>query len=256
MKKLIFISLGISLFACNQSAEKKAAEVPKNVDVLAYNLKGKVQRMDETTTTFDSTGTAKSDSIVSVTVFDTTGYQTETYSTNAAGKKVSEQILKRNADGSIAEFTSIKNGKQSSRMVTEMKDGKYTGGKNYDSTDKEDFYYTDLVMTEYGQVTEGKQHFPDGRVKATFTSRYNGPLYIGGSSTDSTGKTDYTGTVTLDDKGNPIADNSTTLTKGVSKTEANTYKYQLDEKGNWTMRTTINDKGKTTSITKRKITYF
>ena len=30
--------------------------------------------------------------------------------------------------------------------------------------------------------------------------KYKGPLYIGGSSTDSTGKTDYTGTVTLNEK--------------------------------------------------------
>ncbi len=230
--------------------------MPKNTELLAYNLKGKVQQTDETATTIDSLGVSKSDSTVTVTLFDSIGYQTESYTKDASGKKVSEQLFKRNPDGSIAEFKSLKDGKQVSRLTTEMKDGKYTGGKNYDSTDKQDAYYTDLGNTEYGQVNEGKQHFMDGRVKGTFSSKYQGPLYIGGSSTDSTGKTDYTGTVTLDDKGNTVSETTTTMNIGVSKTETNTYKYEFDEKGNWTMRTTFNDKGKPTKITKRTISYF
>ncbi|CAN5217991.1 hypothetical protein BH09BAC2_BH09BAC2_10040 [soil metagenome] len=256
MKKIIFIFLCICLFACNESKEKKVAETRKNTELLAFNLKGKVQQTDETVTTIDSMGVSKSDSMVSVTLFDSIGYQTERYTKNASGKKVSEQLFVRNPDGSFAEFKSLKNGKQGSRLVTEMKDGKYIGGKNYDSTDKQDGFFTDLVNNEYGQVNEGKQHFMDGRVKSTFSSKYQGPLYIGGSSTDSTGKTDYTGTVTLDDKGNAISETTTTMNKGVSKTETNTFKYEFDEKGNWIMRTTFNDKGKPTMITKRTISYF
>ena len=137
-----------------------------------------------------------------------------------------------------------------------MKDGKYTGGKNYDSSDKQDAYFTDLVNTDYGQVSSGKQHFMDGRVKNTFSSNFKGPLYIGGSSTDSTGKTDYTGTVTLDDNGDAVSETVTTMINGVAKTETSTFKYELDEKGNWIIRTTINDKGKPTKITKRIITYY
>ncbi len=256
MKQFFLVSTCFFLFACNGNKEQKAAETPKNIEILSLNLKGKVKQTEETTTTIDSLNKSTIDSMVSVLVFDSIGYQTESYTKDASGKRVYEQIYKHNPDGSIAEFQNLKNGKMVSHLVTEMKDGKYTGAKNYDSSDKQDAYYTDLVNTDYGQVSSGKQHFMDGRVKSTFSSKYKGPLYIGGSSTDSTGKTDYTGTVTLDDNGNPISESTTTMVNGVAKTETSTFKYELDEKGNWITRTTINDKGKPTKITKRVITYY
>ncbi len=62
MKKILFVSLGIALFACNENKEKKVAETRKNTELLAYNLKEKVQQTDETATTIDSMGVSKSDS--------------------------------------------------------------------------------------------------------------------------------------------------------------------------------------------------
>jgi len=47
------------------------------------------------------------------------------------------------------------------------------------------------------------------------------------------------------------------LEKDSTKTEVVTYKYDAtDDKGNWTQRTTYNDKGKATKMVKRTITYF
>ena len=137
-----------------------------------------------------------------------------------------------------------------------MKDGKYTGVKNYDSSNKQDAYFTDLVNTEYGHVSAGKQHFMDGRIKNTFSSKFKGPHYIGGSSTDSTGKTDYIGTVILDGNGDAVSGTAITMVKGVAKTETSTFKHELDEKGNWIIRTTINNKEMPTKIAKRVITYY
>lgn len=255
MKNLVIVAFCVTLFSCNETKDK-AAEAPKNIDVLALNLKGKVKMIEETTTTIDSMGVSKMDSLTRVTAFDSVGYETESYTKDPSGNKVSEQMMKRNADGSFAEYSTFKDGKLMTKLVTEMKDGKYTGGKSYDSTEKQDGYYTELVNNDYGQVIGGKQHFMDGRVKATFASKYEGPLFIGGSGTDSTGKTDYTSTVVLDDKGNPKSETSMYTEKGVAKTEMFTYSYEYDTAGNWIVRTTINEKGKPTKITKRVITYF
>ena len=87
--------------------------------------------------------------------------------------------------------------------------------------------------------------------------KYDGPNFIGGTATDSTGKTTYTGTVKLDDKGNAVEETTTTLEKGVTKTEVVTYKYDsYDDKGNWTQRTSYNDKGKPTKVVKRIFAFY
>ncbi len=153
------------------------------------------------------------DSIVNVTDFDEKGYQTKNSTKNASGKTTSEQTITHNADGTFAEMTTMKNGKQTFKLVTELKDGKYTGGKSYDSTGKQDSYYTDLKTNEYGIVYAGKQHFMNDKIKSTFDMKYEGSNFIGGTATDSTGKTSYSGTLKLNDKGDPIEETTTTLEK-------------------------------------------
>ncbi|MEJ7611870.1 MAG: hypothetical protein WKF88_11900 [Ferruginibacter sp.] len=86
--------------------------------------------------------------------------------------------------------------------------------------------------------------------------KYDGANFIGGTSTDSTGKTNYTGTVNLNDKGDAAEETMTTLEKTVSKTENLKYTYEYDENGNRISRTATDDKGKVTKKVKRSITYF
>ncbi len=256
MKRIFFLSLGLGLglLACN--SDKKADDSPKNTDLIQQNLKGKVQEIDEVASTIDSAGKSKTDSTVAVSIFDEKGYNTQYYTKGSAGKHLTDQTLTRNPDGTFAVVTYMKNGKQTSKLVTETKDGKYTGGKNYDSTGKQDGYYDSLKTNEYGIVYAGTQHFMSGKIKSTFEMKYDGVKFTGGTSKDSTGKTTYTGSVKNNDKGDPSEETTTTDEKGVSKTEVVTYKYELDDKGNWTQRTTMNDKGKPTKIVKRTITYF
>jgi hypothetical protein len=97
----------------------------------------------------------------------------------------------------------------------------------------------------------------DGRIKGTWDNKYNGVTYVSGTSTDSTGKVNYTGWVKVNDKGDAIEEEATTTEKGATKTEKYTYKYDsYDDSGNWTQRTTYNDKGKPTKIVKRVFTYY
>ena len=257
MKKLFILIFAAGLFSCNSEKKKTETVAVKNTDLIQQNLQGKIQGVTEATYAMDSLGNIKSDSTFAISSYDEKGYQVKSITKDSSGKITMEQTMSHNADGSFAELVTMKNGKQFNKLITEVKDGKYNGGKAYDSTSEQTGYYTDLKQNEYGIVYEGRKHDMNGKVVNTFTMKYDGPHFTGGTSTDSTGKTDYTGSVKLNEKGDPIEESTTTLQKGVSKTEVTTYKYEsADEKGNWLQRTTYNDKGKATKILKRTISYY
>jgi hypothetical protein len=256
MKKMIMAVFISSLIAC--SGNQKTTEARKNTDLIQQNLKGRVQRLEERTVNFDSTGAVKADSTLSTTSFNEEGYITNYTSKDSSGKTTFEQTLSHNSDGTFSEVKNTKDGKQTFRLTSEVdKNGNYTGGKTYDSTGKQDSYYTDLKTNEYGIVYAGKQHFMNGNIKSTFDMKYEGPYFVGGKATDSTGKTSYEGTVKLGDKGDAIQEYSSTLEKDSAKIQNLTYKYDgTDDKGNWIQRTTTNDKGRQTAIVKRQFTYY
>jgi hypothetical protein len=258
MKQVILIlSTAGFIIACNNSAEVKSAAYAKNTDIVQQNLKGKVQEYQETSSTIDSTGKSKTDSLASINDFDEKGYQTKYFTKDSSGKTHTDQNISHDANGYVTEVTTMTDGKQTFKLVTEIKDGKYTGGKSYDSSGKQDSYYTDLATNDNGVVYAGKQHFMDGRLKSTFDSKFDGPIYISGSQTDSTGKVSYSSSVKVNDKGDPISETSNTRVKDSTKTENMTYKYDsYDDTGNWTQRTTYNDKGKPTKVIKRTFTYY
>lgn len=258
MKKLLVLVSAISLLAaCNNSAKVESSSTAKNSDLTQSNLKGRVQHYDETSYTVDSSGNNKMDSLMNMSDFDEKGYQTKYATKDQAGKIHTEQSTKHDDQGVFTEMTTMTDGKQTFKLTADSKDGKYTGGKTYDSTGKQATYFTDLQTNEYGIVYSGKEHFMDGRIKNTWDNKYNGATYVSGTSTDSTGKVSYTGWVKVNDKGDAIEEESTTTEKGATKTEKFTYKYDsYDDAGNWTQRTTYNEKGKPTKIVKRVFTYY
>jgi len=254
---LLFVSSACLLLACNNSAKVESASMAKNSDIVQQNLKGKVKEFEEVSYTIDSTGTSKQDSLITINQFDEKGYQPKYITKDSTGKIRTEQTATHDENGMFTEIVTMTNGKQTFRLTTEFKDGKYTGGKSYDSTGKQDSYYTDLSTNEHGIVYAGKQHFMDGRIKSTWDNKFDGPIYVSGTSTDSTGKVSYTGSIKVDDKGNAIEEISTTREKDSTKTEKMTYKYdRFDDTGNWTQRMTYNEKGKPTKMVKRTFTYY
>jgi hypothetical protein len=256
MKKVIMAAFAVSLLACNSNL--KTTEARKNTDLIQSNLKDKVQSLEERTVNFDSTGRMKADSTANISSFNEEGYITNYISKDSSGKTTLEQIISHNADGTVSEWKNTKDGKEVFRLTTEVDNkGNYTGGKTYDSTGKQDSYYTDLKTNEFGIVYAGKQHFMNGKLKSTFDMKYDGSNFLGGTATDSTGKTSYVGTIRLNDKGDAIEEHSTTREKDSTKTQNLTYKYDsFDDKGNWTQRTAHNDKGKPTIMVRRIFTYY
>ena len=93
---------------------------------------------------------------------------------NSAGKVTTEQFASRNDSGIVTEFGTKKNGQVFSRVVTEIdKDGKYIGGKSYDSTGEQDGYYKDLAQNECSIVYAGKHYGLNNKLKETFDMKYD-----------------------------------------------------------------------------------
>ena len=260
MKSFILLLFTIAVFtACDNNTQKETKlKITMNSDLLAQNLKGKVKSITESTTNIDSTGVEKQDSLTAYTSFDEKGYQTEYVKKDSSGKVVSEQFVKRNDSGMATEFGTKKDGKIVSRVVTEIsEDGKYIGGKSYNSTGKQDGYYKDLMQNEYEIVYSGKLYDMNDKLKESFDMKYDKTHYLGGKTTDSSGKTNYEGTAKVNDKGDMSEEDYTYMEDGKSKAEKKTYKYDnYDNKGNWTQRTTYDDKNKPTQVTKRSLMYF
>lgn len=248
------------LTGCNNAPKTTAtAEAPKNTDLIQQHLQGKVERLTETTYTADSAGNmGKMDSVIGVTDFDEKGYMAKYHEQDSAGKVHMEQIATHNPNGTFREMTSTKDGKQTFKLVTETdSSGNYTGGKTYDSTGNQDSNYKDLRTNEYGIVYAGKRYGMNDKLKETFDMQYDKTNYLGGKTTDSTGKATYEGSVKVNDKGYPVEETATTRQKDSTKTEKKTYKYDsVDEKGNWTRQTTYNEKEKPAKIVKRTYTYY
>ena len=260
MKPFILLLFSIAVFtSCdNNTKNDTTEETAMTSDLVQQNLKGKVKSITETTTNIDSTGVEKQDSLTNHTSFDEKGYQTAYLKKDSSGKVVSEEFASRNDAGLVTEFGTKKNGKIISRVETEIsEDGKYLGGKRYDSTGKQDGYYKDLMQNDYAIVYYGKLFDMNDKLKETFDMKYDKTHFLGGKVTDSTGKATYEGTAKVNDKGDMSEEEYTYVEDGKSKTEKKTYKYDnYDDKGNWTQRTTYDDKNKRTQVVKRSLVYY
>ena len=256
MNKLLFAGLTTLLFACNQQTEKKLLQMP---DLEQQNLKGKIRQVETDNYAADSTGTigAMDTCCNSAEEYDDNGYSIRYITKDAKGNIKTEQSFTHNDAGLFTGMTTMTDNKKTSSLTVELdKDQKYHVVRSLDSMDKMDSYYDEIVTNEFGEVTSAKQHHPDSSLKSSFTNNFEKQFYVGGESKDSTGKVTYSSSVKLNDKNDQEQVTETTVDKDSTKTTVTTYKYDgWDEQGNWTQRTTYDDKGKPTKITKRIITY-
>lgn len=259
MKKLLFaLTIGSFLFSC--SNEKKETEVAKNSDWVGQNLKGKVQTQEQTSYTPDTTGKiGEMDSCCVITQqFDENGYAISSHSKDSKGNLKEETTISHYDSGQAKDIVTMKDGKKSSSFSIQIdENGKYSGAQAYDSTGKLTSFYTDLKEDDYGQVTAGTEHKPDSSIKSSFISEYTKGIQTGGSGKDSSGKTTYTYKNELNDKGDVVKYTDTDNGKDSTTTKVTTFKYDsYDDEGNWTQRTSYDDKGKATKVLKRTYTYY
>ena len=256
MKKISFLLIATLVLSCNES---KKQEAPKNTDWLADNLSGKVEQVSETAYKADSTGKmGEQDSCCVVsTKYDEKGYSSEYSSVDKAGTDRVEGTFTHDENGLFTGQKFTKNGKPSSSLTVQIDNGQYSGAQEFDSTNKMNFYYTDITSNDYGRVTGFKQFKPDSTLKMSMTFTYDKQFYKGQIVKDSVGMETYSSKQTLDDKNNVIESTEKTVTKDSTINKATKYRYgSYDDKGNWTERTEMDENGKPVKIVKRTITYY
>jgi len=258
MKKILLV-LATGLFALGCNNKMQTGEAPKNTDLIQQNIKGKVQRVEETPYKVDSTGKiGEMDSCcVGTTDYDEKGYTSKYSAKDSKGALTEEQNFTRFENGKFKGGITTNKGKKTSSIDIQIdKEGKYSGAQTYDSTGKMDSYFTDLTEDEYGSVTGWKQYKIDSTLKGSWSGVYEKNIWVSSTTTDSTGKVNGTYKSKLDDKGNVIEFTSMEVKKDSTTNKVTTYKYDsFDDQGNWTQRTEY-EKGKPVKIVKRNIVYY
>ena len=264
MKKLSIVFFAVLfVVSCNE----KKDETTKHNDLFMDNLKGSVQQITETPYQVDSTGRmgAIDSCCITMLQYDSAGNNIKYASKDSKGNIKFEQTNTRYENGLYKEVISTANGKMSADIKIQLdKDGKnYATAEETDSSGKLSSFYKDFKQNEYNQLTYMKQYKPDSSLKSTMENKFDKQLQVGNSMKDSSGKETFSSTSKLDDKGNEIEVSRTTTTKDAktqkdsTSTKVTKYRYDTyDDQGNWTQRTEMDDKSKTTKIAKREITYY
>lgn len=242
-------------FSCSESKQ----ETPKNTDLLADNLSGKVEQI--TDSTYKTDGTGKPGELDSCCVvsnkYDEKGYTSGYTSIDKAGTDKEEGTFTHDDKGLFTAQKFTKNGKQTSSLTVQNENGKPSVARSFDSTNKMDFYYTDITTNDYDRLLGFKQFKADSTLKMSITFTYDKQFYKGQINKDSVGKETYSSTVKLDDKNNLIETTTKEVTKDSTTNKTTKYRYDsFDDKGNWTQRTEMDGSGKPVKIVKRTITYY
>lgn len=250
---------GLFILSCNNEKDKEANSGMMPSDITMSGLKGDISMIEETPYKVDSTGAmgAMDSCCIQVQEYDENGYQIKFTSKTSAGILSSEGIFSRHPNGAWKGMTNMKDGKVQSSMETTMDDkGIYTGAKAMDSSGNLDVYYTDISQTDFGAVTGWKQYDKDSVFRMQGESTYDKYKQTSFTTKDSVGVVKNSGTTKYNDKGEEIENTYTNVGKDSTTTTVTKYTYEAhDEMGNWTHRTTLDDKGKATKMVTRTYTY-
>lgn len=250
---------GIFLLSCNSSEDKKEESKVKYSALISQNLKGDISSVEETPYKTDSTGKiGEMDSCcITITEYDENGNETRSVSKDSKGNPSSESIFTHHPNGLFKSIASTAKGKSTGGFETKIdENGKTIWAGEIDSNGKAGIYYTNITENEVGEVTGWKQFDKDSVFRQTGEAIYDKHLFMSATTKDSVGKVKNTNVAKYNDKGEQTEYTYTDMTKDTTKTTITKYTYEShDEMGNWTQRTTWNDKGKATGIVKRTFVY-
>jgi hypothetical protein len=259
MKKVLIIMAGMFVLACNSGENKEAENKVTFRDVDSENLKGDVSSVEESPYKTDSTGKiGEMDSCcVYITEYDENGNGIKQLSKDSKGTISTESVLTRHPNGLFKSISNTAKGKSTGGFETKIDDkGNVIWAGEIDSNGKGGMYYTNITQNELGEVTGWKQYDKDSVFRAEGEAKFDKHLQMSFTMKDSVGVIKNSSSSKYNDKGEQIERSNTNVGKDSTTTTVTKYTYEShDEMGNWTQRTTWNDKGKATGITKRTITY-
>jgi hypothetical protein len=259
MKKMILPVLLLALLSCNNNTEEKKEKKDMFSDLVAENLKGDLVSYEEMSYTADSTGkTGEMDSCcVTVMEYDENGNATKWSSKDSKGTVKEYGTITRYDNGLWRGQKNFKDDKTANSFETIMDDkGQYTGGNAYDSAGKLEFYYTGLSQNEQAQILSWKQWDKDSVYRMEGLATYDKYNQTAFTLKDSVGKVKNSTARKFNDKSELIEEADTNMVKDSAVVTVKKYTYDAyDQTGNWTQRTTLDDKGKATKVVKRVYAY-
>lgn len=260
MRNVLIIMAGLFVLACNNQEDKKAEKKVKYSDLVNERLNGNVQSVEETPYQVDSAGKiGNMDSCcIDLVEYDENGNAVKFTSKDSKGMVKNQSVYTRHETGLwIGSNDTKEDGKPSGSMKVGVDDkGQYTVAEAFDSTGKLDVYYTDTKQNEFGQILGWKQYDKDSVFRMQGEATYDKGLQMGFTTKDSVGKLKSSSSFKYNDKGEQTEATQTNVLKDSTTTKVTKYTYDShDEMGNWTQRTTFDDKGKATKIIKRVYTY-
>jgi len=250
---------GLFVLACNSGKDKEAENEVTFRDVDSENLKGDVSSVETSPYKTDSTGKiGEMDSCcVSITEYDENGNGIKQTSKDSKGNITSETVMTRHPNGQFKSMSNTEKGKITGGFETKLDDkGNVTWAGEIDSTGKGGLYYTGITQNEVGEVTGWKQYDKDSVFRGEGEAKFDKHLQMSFTFKDSVGVVKNSSSTKYNDKGEQIEISNTNVGKDSTTTTVTKFTYDAyDEMGNWTQRTTWNDKGKATKISKRTINY-
>jgi len=260
MRNVLIIMAGLFVLACNNSKDKEAEKKVKYSDLANDMLKGDIQTIEETPYKTDSAGKiGEMDSCCAdITDFDANGNAVKNVSKDNKGTVKSEASFTRHENGLwTGSKVTKEGGKPDNYMNVAVDDkGMYTKAEAFDTAGKLEYYYTNITQNEQGMVLTWKQYDKDSVFRVEGEATYDKGLQMGFTTKDSVGKIKSSSSFKYNNKGEQTEVSRTDVTKDSTITKVTKYTYDShDEMGNWTQRTTFDDKGKAIKIVKRVYTY-
>jgi hypothetical protein len=262
MKKLLILSAGIILFACNSNKPAETAgDAEKKVkysDLVAESLKGDIESITESAYKVDSTGKlGEMDSCCAdLVMYDENGNAISYLSKDSKGTIKAESVFTRHENGLWTGSKETKDGKPTGGMQVQVdSSGRYGIAQAFDSSGKMTIYYQTLGMSDFGQVQKWKEYDKDSVFRQEWEATYDRQMLVSSVMKDSVGNVKNKWSVKYNDKGEPIENTNTTFKKD-TVTVVKKFTYDThDETGNWTQRIEWNDKGQALKAVKRTYAY-
>lgn len=257
MKKMLIMTAVLFIIACNNQSDS-ASKVTWS-DLVSENLKGDIVSYEETPYKVDSMGKmGEVDSCcISVAEYDENGNSFKTISKLKDGTISSESVLTRHPNGLFKSIATTEKGKSTGGFRVDLDaDGKISLAVAIDSNGKDEVHYKDITMNEVGEVTGWKQYDKDSVFRMQGENTYDKHMFLSSTTKDSVGTVKNSNSSKYNDKGEQIESSFTNVGKDSTTTTITKYTYEShDEMGNWTHRTTWNEKGMATKMVMRKFTF-
>ncbi|MFT3675611.1 MAG: hypothetical protein QM781_06905 [Chitinophagaceae bacterium] len=253
MRHLLSVLSLLLLAGCASKPETKA----RHSDLADFNIKGNVIFSEDSVFFFDTAGHLRTDTLAIEAAYFSNGSLDKSEEKDGKGTIQSITTYYHHDNGLWKGWSTYKEGKlQDSIFITLDSAGKYQYGYNYDSSRQLTQTYKELVSNEYDLLTSGRVYKPDGQLKLSFSSTYEGRFPVAEVQLDSAGKETSRTSIKLNKQGEPELETVVKYKDDKPTTTVTRFEYdKVDAGNNWTLQKAFNEAGRQTKEIHRRLKY-